>query len=146
VIASESNPGKIGDAIESIFKGQVLSRVTSEVMIRESGKLTNQLAALVPGVRSTGLYEAQEQLARLASLVLGAGSPELPGGLPQQAVAAYEDAVQSLLPQHPFLDSNTQKPAGAVFGACILAAALTSDDAELARAAQRVRKRGAEHS
>lgn len=137
VIASESNPGKIGDAIESIFKGQVLGRVTSEVMIRESGKLSNQLAATVPVVSSTGLYEAQEQLARLASLVLGAGSPELPEGLPQQAVAAYEDAVQSLLPQHPFLDSNTQKPAGAVFGACILAAALTSDDAELARAAQR---------
>lgn len=137
VIASESNPAKIDDAIESIFKGQVLGRVTSEVMVREASKLSNQLAATVSDVNSAGLYEAQEQLSRLASLVLGAGNPKLPSGLPQHAVAAYEEAVQSLLPQHPFLDSKTQKPAGAVFGACILAAALTGDDADLARAAQR---------
>lgn len=137
VIASESNPGKIDDAIESIFKGQVLGRVTSEVMDREAGKLSIQLAATVSGVNSTGLYNAQEQLSRLASLVLGAGSPLLPSTLPQHAVAAYEEAVQSLLPQHPFLDSRTQRPAGAVFGACILAAALTDGDSDLARAAQR---------
>lgn len=137
VVASESNPGKIDDAIESIFKGQVLGRVTSEVMIREAGKLSTQLSATVSSVSSVGLYEAQEQLSRLASLILGAGSPKLPVSLPQDAVAAYEEAVQSLLPQHPFLDSRTQKPAGAVFGACILAAALTGDDSDLARAAQR---------
>lgn len=137
VIASESNPGKIDDAIESIFKGQVLGRVTSEVMVREAGKLSKQLLATVSGVNLVGLYEAQEQLSRLASLVLGAGTANLPSSLPQHAVAAYEEAVQSLLPQHPFLDSRTQKPAGAVFGACILAAALTGDDSDLARAAQR---------
>jgi len=137
VIASESNPAKIDDAIESIFKGRVLGRVTSEVMLREAGKLSNQLAATVLGISSVGLYEAQEQLSRLASLVLGVGSPKLPSGIPQHAIASYEEAVQSLLPQHPFLDSKTQKPAGAVFGACILAGALTGDDANLARAAQR---------
>ncbi|WYX25571.1 hypothetical protein WJ969_07475 [Achromobacter xylosoxidans] len=108
VIASESNPGKIKDAIESIFKGQVLSRVTSEVMVREAGKLSNQLAATVPGVNSAGLYEGNEQLSRLASLILGTGSPKLPSNLPQHAIAGYEDAVQSLLPQHPFLDSRTK--------------------------------------
>ena len=137
VIASESNPVKIGDAIESIFRGQVLGRVTSEVMVREADKLSTQLAATVSGVNPAGLYEAPEQLSRLASLVLGAGTPMLPSSVPQHAVAAYEEAVQSLLPQHPFLDSRTQKPAGAVFSACILAAALTGGDANLARAAQR---------
>lgn len=137
VIASESNPAKIDDAIESIFKGQVLGRVTSEVMIREAGKLSNQLAATVSGLDPTGLYGAEEQLSRLASLVLGAGSPKMPANLPQHAVAAYEEAVQSLLPQHPFLDSRTQRPAGAVFGACILAGALTGEDEDVARAAQR---------
>lgn len=136
VIASEPNPGKINDAIKSLVRGQVLGRVTSEVMVRESGKLVTQLATMVSGVNSAGLYEPQEQLSRLASLVLGAGRPYLPDNLPQHAVAAYENAVQSLLPQHPFLDSR-QKPAGAIFGACILAAALTGDDAELARVAQR---------
>jgi hypothetical protein len=137
VIASESNPAKIDDAIESIFKGQVLGRVTSEVIIREAGKLSTQLAATVSGLDPVGLYGAEEQLSRLACLVLGAGNPKVPTSLPQHAVAAYEEAVQSLLPQHPFLDSRTQKPAGAVFGACILAGALTGQDKDVARAAQR---------
>ena len=106
-------------------------------MLREAVKLSTQLAATVPNISLTGLYGAEEQLSRLASLIFGAGSPRLPVGLPQQAVAAYEGAVQSLLPQHPFLDSRTQKPAGAVFGACILAAALTGDDTDLAKAAKR---------
>jgi hypothetical protein len=143
VIASESNPGKIDDAIESMFQGQVLSRVTSAVMSREAGKLSMQLAVTMPNVNPTGLYEAKEQLSRLASLILGTGGPKLPSSLPQEAIAGYEAAVQSLLPQHPFLDGRTQKPAGAVFGACILAAALTSDDVDLALAAQRLASGGA---
>jgi hypothetical protein len=142
VLASESNPTKINDAIESIFRGQVLSRVTSEVMTREASKLSTQLAATVSGLTPSGLYEAEEQLSRLACLVLGAGTPKLPANLPQSAAAAYEDAVQSLLPQHPFLDSRTQKPAGAVFGACILAAALTGDDKDIARAAEQFARSG----
>lgn len=142
VIASESNPGKIDDAIESIFKGQVLGRVTSEVMVREAGKLSSQLAVTVPGFNLAGLYGAKEQLSRLGSLIFGIGSPKLPNNLPQHAIAAYEDAVQSLLPQHPFLDSRTQKPAGEVFGACILAAALTGGDVDLARMAQRLASGG----
>jgi hypothetical protein len=64
--------------------------------------------------------------------------PTIPKSLPEDAVAAYEAAVQSLLPQHPFLDSKEPRPSGAVFGACILAAALTGPDAGLARAAERV--------
>ena len=94
VIASESNPVKIDETIASIFKGQVLGRVTSEVMVREASKLSKQLSATVSGVSLTGLYEPQEQLSRLASLVFGAGSPKLPHSLPHHAVAAYEDAVR----------------------------------------------------
>lgn len=143
VIASESNPLKIGKAIEAILKGKFLSRVTSEIMDREASKLNLQLAAKASGVGVEGLYESREQLARLASLVLQTGKPKLSVALPQNAVAAYEEAVQSLLPQHPFLDSKSQKPAGAVFGACILAAALTGDDKDLADAAQRFVNGGA---
>jgi hypothetical protein len=138
VIASESNPAKISDAMRSILQGQVLGRVTSEVMIRESGKLAAQLSASLPGLNATGLYGPEEQLARLASLILGAGTPKIPPSLPQHAVAPYEQAVRSLLPQHPFLDSKEPRPSGAVFGASILAAALTGADADVAKAAERV--------
>lgn len=138
VIASESNPGKIGDAMRSLLQGQVLGRVTSEVMQRESGKLAAQLSASLPGLSTVGLYGPAEQLSRLASRVLGAGTPTLPLGLPPNAVAAYESAVQSLLPQHPFLDSKEPKPSGAVFAASILAAALTGTDPDLTKAAEQV--------
>ncbi|MDR3682111.1 MAG: hypothetical protein P4L11_00170 [Geothrix sp.] len=138
VIASESNPIKIGEAMKSILQGQILGRVTSEVMIRESSKLAAQLAVSLPGVSTYGLYGSAEQLSRLASLVLRTGTPQMPAGLPQHAVATYEDAVQSLLPQHPFLDSKEPKPSGAVFAASILAAALTGDDTQLVRAAERM--------
>lgn len=137
VIAAESNPKKIGDAMKVILQGQILGRVTSEVMIRESGKLANQLSESLPALDTAGLYGPEEQLARLASYVLGAGSPRIPSILPQHAVAPYEQAVQSLLPQHPFLDSKEPKPSGAVFGASIVAAALTSNDPAVVKAAER---------
>lgn len=137
VIGSESNPAKINDAMKAILQGQVLARVTSEVMIRESGKLAVQLSESLPDISTTDLYSPKEQLARLASWVLGAGTPKIPTSLPQHAVAPYEQAVQSLLPQHPFLDSREPKPSGSVFGACILAAALTGEDPDVAKAAER---------
>lgn len=137
VIASEPNPDKIGEAMRSILQGQVLGRVTSEVMLREASKLAAQLSASVPGLDTAGLYGPAEQLARLASLVLGAGAPKIPEGLPPEAVAPYEAAVQSLLPQHPFLDSKEPRPSGAVFAASILAAALTGEESDVSRAAER---------
>ncbi|MBB3284230.1 hypothetical protein [Mitsuaria sp. BK037] len=137
VIASEPNPAKISDATRSILEGQVLGRVTSQVMIRESGKLATQLAESVAGFDATGLYGPGEQLARLASRIFKTGKPQIPVGLPQHAVAPYEQAVESLLPQHPFLDTKELKPSSAVFGASILAAALTSDDHDVAKAAER---------
>lgn len=137
VIASESNPAKIDDAIKSLFKGEVLKRVTTEILIREAAKLANQLGETTPEISTADLYGPDEQLSRLASLVLGVGCPELPTSLPQHIVAAYEAAVQSLLPQHPFLDSKTQKTAGAVFGACVLSSALTGNDRYLRMAGER---------
>jgi len=136
VIATESNPVKIADAMRAILQGQVLGRVTSEIMIRESDKLVAQLSASLPGLNATDLYSPKEQLTRLASLVLNAGKPRFPTNLPPHAVAPYEQAVQSLLPQHPFLDSKEPRPAGSVFGACILAAALTGDDPNIKKAAE----------
>lgn len=138
VIASEPNPARIGEAMKAILQGQVLGRVTSEVMNREAGKLAAQISASLPSINTNGLYGPAEQLSRLASLVLGTGTPTFPHGLTQDAVAPYEAAVQSLLPQHPFLDSKEPKPSGAVFAACILAAALTGPDPDLARAAERI--------
>jgi hypothetical protein len=105
-------------------------------MIRESSKVAAQLSESLPGLDTTGLYGPEEQLARLASLILGSGTPKIPPSLPQHAVAPYEQAVQSLLPQHPFLDSKEPKPSGAVFGASILAAALTGGDSDVAKAAE----------
>ena len=136
VIASESNPARIGEAMRSILQGQVLEKVTSEVLSRESGKLASQLKEVQPGINTDGLYTPREQLARLASVVLGISNPPRLPALPPNAVAPYEQAVQSLLPQHPFLDSTGRRASSAVFGASILAAALKSDDEEIRKAAE----------
>ncbi|WP_247423935.1 hypothetical protein [Ralstonia pseudosolanacearum] len=143
VIASEPNPVKVPGAVESVLAGKVLNRVTTVVMERESGKLCNQMQERVAGLAATGLYSPQEQLSRLAAAVLGVGTVQLPANLPQTAVAYYEEAVQSLLPQHPFLDTNSPKPASAVFGACIVAAALRSADSVVAKSAERYAQTGA---
>ncbi|MFJ4289383.1 hypothetical protein ACIP1U_06245 [Cupriavidus sp. NPDC089707] len=143
VIASEPNPAKVPGAVASVLAGKVLDRVTMVVMARESGKLSSQMHERVPGLTATDLYLPQEQLARLASAILGVGIVGLPTSLSQSAVAHYEEAVQSLLPQHPFLDSGSLKPASAVFGACIIAAALRSHDSAVAKSAERYAQAGA---
>ena len=142
VIATESNPAKIGDAMRSVLQGRVLERVTAEIMARESVKLVEQLHASVPGLVAAGLYGAEEQLGRLASQLLGTGKPNPPVTLPQHAVGNYEQAVASLLPQHPFLDGLSTSPSGAVFGACVIAHALNGADAGLVAAAERYARTG----
>lgn len=144
VIASEPNPSKVPSAVESILTGRVLGRVTELVMERESVKLSKQIKESMPGLETDDLYNQAEQLKRLASFLFGTGAVDLPSSLPQTAAALYDEAVQSLLPQHPFLDSGSEKPipASAVFAACIVAAALRGDDPIIARSAENYAQSG----
>lgn len=145
VIAAESNVARVANAVEAVLAGKVLTGVTHEIMERESKKVANQVSAAVPGLALDGLYGSEEQLERLASLLFQVGKQvPLPSGLPANAISAYEEAVESLLPQHPFLDSlDPPSPSSAVFGAFIVAASLRNTDTTIVRSAERYAQMGA---
>lgn len=145
VIAAETNVAKVANAVQAVLAGKVLTGVTHEIMERESKKVANQVAAAVPGLSVDKLYDSKEQLERLASLLFQTGKPaSLPIGLPAHAIVSYEEAVASLLPQHPFLDGNNPpSPSSAVFGAFILAASLRSANIDIVRSAENYAQAGA---
>lgn len=136
VIASETNPARIGMEMLNVLEGQVLTSLATEILRREQSKLVNQLANTFPQV-PVHLYEPEEQLERLGSRLFKTKSIPLPAQLLQHQVAIYEQAVSNLLPQHPFLDGTGQSPSSAVFAACIVAAALKGKNPDLIAAAER---------
>ncbi|WP_156087601.1 hypothetical protein [Lysobacter sp. Root667] len=135
VIASESNPSKLGGEMQRILGGQVLASLSSEILIREQGKLVSQLQNTFPKIPE-GLYGPEEQLSRIGARLFGAKQPPLPPQLKPEQVASYEQAVNNLLPQHPFLDGSGTEPSSAVFAACVVAAALNGGREELISAAE----------
>lgn len=135
VIASQTNPSRIGDEMRRVLEGEVLIRLSSEVLKRETSKLTAQVANTTPGLPA-GLYEPEEQLERLACHLLKLPPPAIPPQLAQHQVAAYEQAIQAMLPQHPFLDGSGRAPSSAVFAASIVAAALSNTRMDLVKAAE----------
>lgn len=137
VIAAETNVTKVAGTVEAVLAGKVLAGVTQAITEREAIKVASQVATAT-GVSIDGLYGPKEQLERLASLLFANTQPvSLPPGLPAHAASAYEQAVESLLPQHPFLaGSNPPQPSSAVFGAYIVAASLRSCHQHLAKSAE----------
>lgn len=136
VIAGQTNPSQIQSQRLTDLEGQILKRLTTEILVRESGKLVTQMRQTIPDFPEQGAYEPTEQLARLASRVLHV---EYSGGhvdLPPHCVTSYEKAVTSFIEQHPFLDGTGRTPSGAVFSAAILAHALKTSDGRLSRAAE----------
>jgi hypothetical protein len=136
VIASESNPARIGEEMQRVLEGKVLKSLTDQILRREATKLVTQVSSSTPNLPS-GLYEPAEQLQRLASRLFKLKPPAIPSQLTQQQVASYEQAVGALLPQHPFLDGTGNAPSSAVFAACIVAAALRGSEEEISKAAER---------
>ncbi|MDT3734672.1 MAG: hypothetical protein ROZ00_00430 [Denitratisoma sp.] len=136
VIASESNPARINDEMRRVLEGEVLLSLSNEILAREATKLVAQVNSSLPGLPA-GLYEPEEQLERLACRLFKLSQPPMPSQLTQQQVAAYEQAVQNLLPQHPFLDGTGTAPSSAVFAASTVAAALQSHRGDIVKGAER---------
>lgn len=136
VIASESNPARIGDEMRRVLEGEVLLSLANEILAREATKLIAQVNSSLPGLPA-GLYEPAEQLERLACRLFKLPPPPMPSQLTQQQVATYEQAVQNLLPQHPFLDGTGTAPSSAVFAASTVAAALQSHRGDMVKGAER---------
>lgn len=135
VIAAQSNPTHIKDEMQRVLEGEVLIHLTDEILRRETTKLVAQVSSSLPDLPE-GLYEPEEQLERIACRLFKLSPPPMPARLEQHQVAAYEQAVHNLLPQHPFLDGVGTGPSSAVFAACTVAAALRGRRADLIRSAE----------
>ena len=132
VIAAEPNPSKLNEELRQVLEGEVLTQLSNEILTRETGKLVDQLATSYSSLPD-GLYTPAEQLERLACRLFKLPAPTPPMGLTPQQSAAYIEAIQTLLPQHPFLDGTGLAPSSAVFAANIIATALRSNREELRR-------------
>lgn len=137
-VAGEANPKVITSATEKGEQPITLQGVVDAILLREQGKLST-LAFEEPGLLDR-LYLPAEQMDRLTAMIYGKPSPALPRMSPKDT-QTYSDALQSWVPEHPFLDGNG-KPATAVFDAALVTYSLfnaaTKGDAvarELARGA-----------
>jgi hypothetical protein len=142
VISDVGNPAALDDAAQRLSEGRILHRLTSEVMLREKGKLAAQIVAQDQNFPIAGLYEPQEQLDRLSRLILGLPSSPPPQSLQSQHAVMYESAVASLVPQHPFLNGAGNDASNVVFGAAISAHALKSSDKTLRISAEKAASDG----
>ncbi|HCU0895603.1 hypothetical protein [Serratia marcescens] len=135
VIATISNPAKIAEEMKNILDGKMLLNICNAILIREQGKLTSQLSEKFSMVKNE-LYSVTEQLERIACRIFGISVIATPRCLSNDLISIYDDAVGSMLPQHPFLDGTGKKTAGSVFEACIISHALLSDNENISIAAK----------
>lgn len=137
VLSGVTNPAALNDAVQEALQGRVLQHLTDRILAREATKLREQLLAGIPSAMKEKLYGPDEQLTRLTATIYQIDVPIPQVGLQAQHVEAYDGAVRTFMPQHPFLDGTGRKASGAVFGAVINAHALFSASAEMVAAGER---------
>ncbi|HBW5812067.1 TPA: hypothetical protein ME921_005605 [Klebsiella pneumoniae] len=141
VIGTIKNPSRIFEEMRDILSGEMLLSICKAVLSREQSKLTQQLPEKFDSIKE-GLYSIDEQLNRLACRLFDIPTTDSMSMLSGDLIALYNDAVESMLPQHPFLDGTGRKVASSVFEACILSHALMSENESISNAAKNYCLRG----
>ena len=108
----------------------LIKQIAISILNREQSKLTAQVTGAPHDLDLSTLYKPEEQLRRLAAVILGGSSPTGPTISDPAFRQTYERMVSEFAPQHPFLSSRGG-PANAAFAAYILVWAITSDNARL---------------
>ena len=119
-VAREGNPGALVSQVEKGEQPVTLQTVVEAILEREHQKL--QSLALEDAGLASKLYLPSEQLRRLVALMYKGVVPDLPSMSPKDA-QAYAAALDTWVPEHPFLDGNVNA-ASAVFEAVLAAEAL----------------------
>ncbi|MEZ2408246.1 hypothetical protein AB6806_15620 [Bosea sp. RCC_152_1] len=137
-VAASGNPSTL---IAQLQKGEhpvTLQSVVDAILSREHQKLSS--IVLEEKRIAEQLYLPKEQLSRLGARVYGGIAPQLIQ-MCAQDTQTYSSALETWVPEHPFLDGNN-RPSSAVFAAVIAAAALQNESiaakalaAELAKGA-----------
>ena len=141
-VADPNNPGNQNTQllISSILRGTTQISVTdiaNSILTREQNKLDN-LVLEDDRLRSE-LYGPEEQLARLVARIYGTEPPAPPSMSPRDR-ETYNNALDTWVLEHPFLEGQGRYPSSAVFGGMIAAKALhTESSAEEALTRELVR-------
>ncbi len=120
----ESNTAQLISRLESGEEDITLIGITQSILQREQRKIES--LELTDSALLTKLYSPEEQLDRLIDRVYGHGVDfTLPAMSPEDR-QSYEEALDTWVGQHPFLDGLGRKPSSAVFGGLIAARALNA--------------------
>lgn len=123
-IVSEQNPANLLAKLQKGEQPVTLHTVVSAIIKRERGKLEG-LALRDQSLAST-LYNTAEQLDRLVARFYGLPTPPLIQMTPFDA-QTYSSALETWVPEHPFLDGN-KGASSAVFEAVIITHAMKKTD------------------
>ncbi len=125
-VAGEANPSGLIAEIKGGGQPVTLETVVDAILEREHAKLGS--LEFTSSSLHDQLYTSGEQLDRICARVYGQPAPALPKLSPQDA-KTYGQALDTWVPEHPFLDG-TAKPSSAVFEARIAVHALQSKEFE----------------
>lgn len=134
-IYTHNNPGALLSEIRRGVRPMTLNKVANDILVRESGKL-NTLQFEDPNLADR-LYSSGEQLEHLIARMYGRHQVDLPE-MGAADARIYREALETWLPDHPFLDGS--QASTAVFDAVIVGHALAHPvlaDAALGRELQR---------
>ena len=121
----EKNTANLISRIERGEEQITLAGIAQSILQREQTKI--RTLEFSDEVLWEKLYAPEEQLARLVDRLYGDGlNFSLPSMLPTDR-QAYENALETWVAQHPFLDGVGQSPSSAVFGGLIAARALSAE-------------------
>lgn len=134
-LSSITNPAQ-SQEITKVFEVDFLNKISQNILEREAIKLRDQLPNTCHNSQLDKLYSPFEQLDRLACKLFGLERPSIALDLPSDLMQSYEDAVESLMSQHPFLKDGNRGASSSVFGACIVTHALKSDKNDMQMAAE----------
>lgn len=136
------NPSAAQAALTAGDQSNLLREIVDHISQREQRKFSEhlqpKLQALLPvaadrDVVASAMYAPSEQCARLFAFSEGQDlASKLPGTLPDEVRAAYEEAVRTFLPDHPFIKS--RQFASVVFGDFVRATACRSIEVRAALA------------
>ena len=136
-VANENNPGALVARIERGLQPVTLQSVVTAILDREQKKLKSLM--LEDAKLVDKLYARREQLDRLVARTYGTATPSPGVSMNNNDRQAYEQALETWVPEHPFLGGGGNSRS-AVFDAAVSAHALRSSqsaDAALRRELER---------
>ena len=127
-VSDPSNPDTVNTQalIARLENGQeqvTLTGIADSILSREQEKLSS--LSFQDKMLKEKLYTPEEQIARLVQRIYGDVSlPSLPTGMSAQDRQIYNEALDTWVSEHPFLDGTGTHPSSVVFGGLLASKAL----------------------